>query len=89
MPGRELGVLSRSCRKIRKVAGLTKWHFLGPGDLLGHLHPPPKGDEAFDVVDASGSPMVIDGSNVRLGRSHYVASHGQESCKVQLACSVT
>ena len=38
------------------------------------------GDDAFNVVDASGAEMIIDGSPVRLGRSHYVASHGQESC---------
>ncbi len=38
------------------------------------------GDEPFDVVDASGAPLMIAGRTVRLGRSHYVASHGQESC---------
>jgi prepilin-type N-terminal cleavage/methylation domain-containing protein len=38
------------------------------------------GDDAFDVRDAAGSPLVVNGNRVRLGRSHYVASHGQESC---------
>jgi prepilin-type N-terminal cleavage/methylation domain-containing protein/prepilin-type processing-associated H-X9-DG protein len=38
------------------------------------------GDEPFTVQDESGSPLVIDGRQMRLGRSHYVASHGQESC---------
>ena len=38
------------------------------------------GDEPFLVKNESGSPLVIDGRQVRLGRSHYVASHGQESC---------
>lgn len=38
------------------------------------------GDEAFTVQDASGNPLTIAGRQVRLGRSHYVASHGQESC---------
>lgn len=38
------------------------------------------GDDPFDVLDAAGSPLVIGGQTVRLGRSHYVASHGQESC---------
>ena len=38
------------------------------------------GDEAFTVRDAAGNPLTIAGRQVRLGRSHYVASHGQESC---------
>ncbi|MEM1305508.1 MAG: DUF1559 domain-containing protein, partial [Planctomycetota bacterium] len=28
----------------------------------------------------AGDPLVIDGGTVEVGRSHYVASHGQESC---------
>ncbi len=32
------------------------------------------------VTDPSGDPLVIDGRHVELGRSNYVASHGQESC---------
>ena len=36
--------------------------------------------DEFVVLDASGNPLVIDGRQVVLGRSHYVASHGQESC---------
>lgn len=38
------------------------------------------GDESFTVRDASGNALLIGGSSVVLGRSHYVASHGQESC---------
>jgi len=38
------------------------------------------GDEPFVVRDESGRPLVIDGNQVQLARSHYVASHGQESC---------
>jgi len=38
------------------------------------------GDEEFVVQDESGNPLVIGGSQVRLARSNYVASHGQESC---------
>lgn len=37
------------------------------------------GDEPFDVVDENGDP-VRSGFDVQVGRSHYVASHGQESC---------
>ncbi len=38
------------------------------------------GDEPFIVRNASGQPLTIDGQTLRLGRSHYVANHGQESC---------
>lgn len=38
------------------------------------------GHEPFTVRDENGAELVIDGRRVRVGRSHYVASHGQESC---------
>ncbi|GAA5507678.1 DUF1559 domain-containing protein [Novipirellula caenicola] len=38
------------------------------------------GDEPFEVKDQSGNPLLIGGQPMKLGRSHYVASHGQESC---------
>lgn len=34
----------------------------------------------FVVTDPSGNPLVIDGRQVEVGPSNYVASHGQESC---------
>ena len=38
-------------------------------------------DQPFAVVDHSESPYSPDGNaSLMLGRSHYVASHGQESC---------
>jgi prepilin-type N-terminal cleavage/methylation domain-containing protein len=36
--------------------------------------------EPFVVTDPSGQPLSIGGRQVELARSHYVASHGQESC---------
>ena len=36
--------------------------------------------EPFNVVDSSGAPLMLAGREIVLGRSHYVASHGQESC---------
>lgn len=36
--------------------------------------------EPFVVLDDMGNPLTRYGGAVRLGRSHYVASHGQESC---------
>ncbi|MBX3427759.1 MAG: DUF1559 domain-containing protein [Pirellulales bacterium] len=36
--------------------------------------------EPFLVTDPQGAPLTIGGRQVELGRSHYVASHGQESC---------
>ena len=38
------------------------------------------GDESFVVRNAAGHPLIADGRKIRLGRAHYVASHGQESC---------
>ena len=38
------------------------------------------GDDPFFVRNEMGNPLVIDGRQIRVGRSHYVASHGQESC---------
>jgi prepilin-type N-terminal cleavage/methylation domain-containing protein/prepilin-type processing-associated H-X9-DG protein len=38
------------------------------------------GDDAFVVQDETGFPLIVDGREIRLGRSHYVVSHGQESC---------
>ena len=32
------------------------------------------------VVDAGGNPLDLGNGPILLGRSHYVASHGQESC---------
>lgn len=38
------------------------------------------GNEPFVVQDQGGGPLYIGGKEILLGRSHYVASHGQESC---------
>ena len=47
------------------------------------------GDEPFLVRDAAGNPLSIGGRQIRLGRSHYVASHGQESCWGECGASRT
>lgn len=36
--------------------------------------------DSFVVTDHVGVPLLPSGSQIRLGRSHYVASHGQEEC---------
>jgi len=36
--------------------------------------------EPILVAGESGDPLTIEGGEVEVGRSHYVASHGQESC---------
>ncbi|SMP45880.1 prepilin-type N-terminal cleavage/methylation domain-containing protein [Neorhodopirellula lusitana] len=38
------------------------------------------GDDSFVVTDENDNPLILDGNQIQLGRSHYVASHGQESC---------
>ena len=36
--------------------------------------------EEFRVLNENGAPLLINGNELNFGRSHYVASHGQESC---------
>jgi prepilin-type N-terminal cleavage/methylation domain-containing protein len=36
--------------------------------------------EKFGLVDQTNAPLLISGSPLELGRSHYLANHGQESC---------
>ncbi|EMI54393.1 DUF1559 domain-containing protein [Rhodopirellula sallentina] len=38
------------------------------------------GDDPIEVQDEAGNALTFGGQTIRLGRSHYVASHGQESC---------
>jgi len=47
------------------------------------------GDEPFLVRDASGNPLTKGGAQLLFGRSHYVASHGQESCWGECGASTT
>ena len=43
----------------------------------------------FFVQDETGQRLTIEGREVQLGRSHYVASHGQESCWGECGASST
>lgn len=45
--------------------------------------------DSFFVTDESKSPLSIAGAQVEVGRSHYVASHGQESCWGECGASST
>lgn len=47
------------------------------------------GDEPFFVRDENGRQLLIDGNEIQLGRSHYVASHGQESCWGECGAAAT
>lgn len=47
------------------------------------------GDEPFILQDASGAALNIGGRQIEFGRSHYVASHGQESCWGECGASTT
>lgn len=44
---------------------------------------------AFVVQDESGLPLTRFGTPLRLGRSHYIASHGQESCWGECGAATT
>ena len=46
-------------------------------------------DEPFIVRDDAGNPLTIGGNTIRVGRSNYVASHGQESCWGDCGASLT
>ncbi len=49
--------------------------------LPGYLCPSVSGEPTpFVAQEESGGQLSIGGRRVELGRSHYVASHGQESC---------
>lgn len=43
----------------------------------------------FIVQNEAGGPLVRHGNPIRLGRSHYIASHGQESCWGECGASAT
>lgn len=47
------------------------------------------GDAPFVVQDEAGSPLLKGGAQLLFGRSHYVASHGQESCWGECGSSTT
>lgn len=50
-------------------------------DLPVYLCPSSSGPvDPFVVQDETGAPLTRCGEPIRLGRSHYLASHGQESC---------
>ena len=46
-------------------------------------------DDPLIVNDNTGSPLSIGSGPIELGRSHYVASHGQESCWGECGASKT
>ncbi len=49
--------------------------------LAGFLCPSSSGPrEPMTVVGMAGNPLLKRGQVIQLGRSHYVASHGQEEC---------
>jgi len=45
--------------------------------------------DPFVVQDDSGAPLSIAGQTITLGRSNYVASHGQESCWGECGAATT
>ena len=63
---------------------------LVPMTIPGYLCPSATGSrEPFFAQDESGNPLNIAGSQIQLGRSNYVASHGQESCWGECGASST
>lgn len=78
LPYFEQGALADSLRFDRPAWDMVNAAATGRR-LNGLLCPSSAGDrEPFTAVDAAGSPLIKQGRPVVLGRSHYVASHGQE-----------
>ena len=46
----------------------------------------PAVNDPFLVLDEGGQPLMRYGRQIELGRAHYVASHGQESCWGECIC---
>jgi len=58
--------------------------------LAGFLCPSATGgDNEFTVRNAAATNLLIGGNTVTLGRSHYVASHGQEFCGPECGSDLT
>ncbi len=58
--------------------------------ISGFLCPSSSGEsDAFTVRDSSGNALQRYGAPIRLGRTNYVASHGQESCWGECGASAT
>ncbi len=58
--------------------------------LSVYLCPSASGDQTpFVVRDEAGQPVAHGGEPLRLGRSNYVASHGQESCWGECGAAAT
>ena len=58
--------------------------------LTGFLCPSTTGgDGEFTILDDMGNPLLMNGNPVVVGRSHYVASHGQESCWGECGAALT
>jgi len=54
------------------------------------LCPSSSGDqEPFVIQDAAGNPLTRFGGPIEVGRSHYIASHGQESCWGECGAAAT
>ena len=45
--------------------------------------------DPFVVTDEPGNPVIMTGNEIVVGRSHYVASHGQESCWGECGATTT
>lgn len=77
---------------IDEQAPLWKQEYVGT--IATHLEvflcPSASGEsDPFAVRDEPGDPILIEGREIVVGRSHYVASHGQESCWGECGASLT
>lgn len=80
LPQLEEGVLASAIDLETPIAELRLEAAIG--STVPPLLCPSVGEPAdpFPLTDDAGSPLERDGKPIVVGRSHYVASHGQESC---------
>lgn len=80
LPFMEQGALSQSLNFAEPIWSTSNRPFVRIS-LPSYLCPSTSGPSgAFAVQNSSGGALTRFGSPVELGRSHYAASHGQESC---------
>lgn len=80
LPYLEQGSL-QSQASLDQPLWLPQYEQLVKTTLPGFLCPSATGGNApYLVTDEAGGPLTMAGRQLELARSHYVASHGQESC---------
>lgn len=80
LPFMEQRVITDTLRMDRPIWGPANRDVIS-NRLESYLCPSSSGEnDSFTLRDQSGNALTRYGDPIRVGRSHYIASHGQESC---------